>query len=138
MFFSLEQSVTKNQILNTKCQPKLLFVISIEKEKMTASLFDLKQQKNNEKNITYQNITDVVLHNIHSVFENFLPWWITQPTFGYLFYPTHFFLLSIILETTYLKPQIPSVLSLFQDKLILLHENIAIHMSHKRICKRNK
>ena len=43
---------------------------------------------------TYQNITDVVFQNIHSMFENFLPWWITQPTFGYLFYPTHFFLSS--------------------------------------------
>ena len=36
MFFSLEQPVTKNQIINTKCQPNFFVFITILKEKRLA------------------------------------------------------------------------------------------------------
>ena len=39
LFFSLDLTVTKNQILNTKCLPNFLVAISVGKEKMTALHF---------------------------------------------------------------------------------------------------
>ena len=50
LFFSLDQSVTKNQILNTNFLPKFLVFISIQKKKkkgLSYSLFELKQQQKN-------------------------------------------------------------------------------------------
>ena len=48
LFFSLDQPVTKNQILNTNLLPKFLVYISIQKKKkkgLAYSLFELKQQQ---------------------------------------------------------------------------------------------
>ena len=48
LFFSLDQPVTKNQILNTNFLPKFLVFISMQKKKkkgLAYSLFELKQQQ---------------------------------------------------------------------------------------------
>ena len=43
LFFSLDMRVTKNQMLNSKCQRKFLVVISIQKDdSLTYSRFELK------------------------------------------------------------------------------------------------
>ena len=49
MFFSLDQPVTKNQKLNTKCLPNFFAVVSIWKEKRTAwpLLFSNRNEKKN-------------------------------------------------------------------------------------------
>ena len=47
-FFSLDQLVTKNQLLNTKCQQKFLLMCQFEKKKkdsLSSSLFELKWQQ---------------------------------------------------------------------------------------------
>ena len=45
MFISLERLVTKNQLLNTRCQPNIFIVITIWKEKRTYWPFFAKERK---------------------------------------------------------------------------------------------
>ena len=67
-FFSLVWTVTKNQILNKKCQTKFLCVISIQKEKKTALPF-LFLNWNKKKKIGWHFVFSTYLVFSHRPFQ---------------------------------------------------------------------
>ena len=48
-FFSLKWPVTKNQLLNTKFQPKCFVIVAVQKEKRQPDTFIFQNCENNKK-----------------------------------------------------------------------------------------